>query len=169
MIVFYLLNVDLARGFVAAFVPWPRCSRSWVATAPADGRPHARRYRRRAMHWVLVVGTMKAATDLIRHFQRVPYAGFQVVAACVPGEAGRPAGGRDRGPRVRWVRVGARRPGRQRGRRAGVAGDSALPPGALKTLAWGLEGTGVDLTVAPAVTEVVMPTATARGLSPLRR
>ena len=42
-----------------------------------------------------------------------------------------------------------------------VAGDSALPPGALKTLAWGLEGTGVDLTVAPAVTEVVMPTATA--------
>ena len=38
VIVFYLLNVDLARGFVAAFVPLPRCSRCWVATAPADCR-----------------------------------------------------------------------------------------------------------------------------------
>ena len=84
VIAFYVLRVDSARGFVAAFVPLATVltllgrygARRWL---------HARRYRGRAMHRVLVVGTIEAATDLIRHFQRVPYAGFQVVAVCVPG------------------------------------------------------------------------------------
>jgi exopolysaccharide biosynthesis polyprenyl glycosylphosphotransferase len=38
-----------------------------------------------------------------------------------------------------------------------IAGDSALAPGSLRAMAWELEGTGIDLIVAPAVTDVAGP------------
>ncbi len=164
VLLFYLLNVDLARGFVAAFVPLATVltllgrygARRWL---------HARRYRGRAMHRVLVVGTIEAATDLTRHFQRVPYAGFQVVAACVPGgvaglqvgDSELPVGGE---PEEALDALAA-----SEADVLAVAGDSALPPGALKTLAWGLEGTGVDLIVAPSVTDVAGPRISIRPVA----
>ena len=155
-IVFYAASVDLARGFAALLLP--------LATAfTLLGRYGARRWlhhRRRlghSMHRVLVVGTVEGATDLIRHLLRVPYAGFGVVGCCVPGglvalrvgEVEVPIHGRPEDALDALVTSGADV--------LAVAGDSALAPGALRALAWGLEGTGVDLIVAPAVTDVAGP------------
>jgi hypothetical protein len=109
------------------------------------------------MHQVLVVGTVAGATDLVRHLFRVPYAGFGVAGCCIPGslatlrvgDAEVPVHGRPEDALDALFASGADV--------LAVAGDSALAPGALRTLAWRLEGTGIDLIVAPAVTDVAGP------------
>jgi exopolysaccharide biosynthesis polyprenyl glycosylphosphotransferase len=164
VIVFYALNVDLARGFVAVFIPLATvltllgryAARRWL---------HARRARGRAMHRVLVVGTIEAATELTRHLQRVPYAGFRVVGGCVPGgltglqvgEAELPVYGApdDAIDALATSEADV----------LAIAGDSALAPGKLRMLAWELEGTGVDLIVAPAVTDVAGPRISIRPVA----
>lgn len=156
-IVFYATRLDVARGFVAGFLP--------LATVlTLLGRYGARRWLHRQrgagkyLHRVVVVGTVEAATDLANHLQRTPYAGFSVVGVCIP-------------PDVEWLQVGenqipvlgipdehiAARLADTRADVLAIAGDSALPPGSLQILAWELEGTGIDLIVAPAVTDVAGP------------
>ena len=155
-IVFYAANVDLARGFAAILLP--------LATVfTLLGRYGARRWlhylrsRGHCMHRVLVVGTVEGATELVRHLLRVPYAGFGVAGCCIPGglaalrvgDTDVPVHGRPEDALDALFVSGADV--------LAVAGDSALAPGALRTLAWRLEGTGIDLIVAPAVTDVAGP------------
>jgi exopolysaccharide biosynthesis polyprenyl glycosylphosphotransferase len=156
-IVFYVTRLDVARGFVAGFIPAATvltivgryCARKWL---------HRRRGQGRFLHRVVVVGTIEAATDLACHLQRSPYAGYAVVGACIPAPA-------------EFLRVGDQQvpvlglPGENaldalvtaRADVLAIAGDSALAPGSLRALAWQLEGTGIDLIVAPAVTDVAGP------------
>ncbi|HEV2070478.1 MAG TPA: sugar transferase, partial [Acidimicrobiales bacterium] len=164
VIAFYVLNVDLARGFVAAFIPLATVL-TLVGRYGARRWLHARRGRGRAMHRVLVVGTIEAATDLTRHFQRVPYAGFRVVGGCVPGGVAGVQVGDDEIPVYGEPEDALDALAASQADVLAVAGDSALPPGALKTLAWGLEGTGVDLIVAPAVTDVAGPRISIRPVA----
>lgn len=156
-VVFYATGLEVARGFVGGFVV--------VATVlNCVGRYLARRWlhRRRAqgryLHRVVVVGTIEAASDLASHLLRSAYAGYTVVGACVSAPVG-----------SLWV--GDRRipvlglPGEHtidalatvQANVLAIAGDSALAPGGLRALAWQLEGTGIDLIVAPAVTDVAGP------------
>jgi exopolysaccharide biosynthesis polyprenyl glycosylphosphotransferase len=155
-IAFYATNIDLARGFAALLLPLATAltllgrygARRWL---------HHRRNRGEFMHRVLVVGTVEGATDLVRHLLRVPYAGYAVVGCCIPGglvalrvgDTDVPVHGQPEEALDALAASGANV--------LAVAGDSALGPGALRALAWGLEGTGVDLIVAPAVTDVAGP------------
>ncbi len=164
VIVFYALDVDLARGFVAVFIPLATAL-TLLGRYGARKCLHAGRARGHAVRRVLVMGTIEAATDLIRHLQRVPYAGFQVVGGCVPGgvaglqvgEVELPVYGEPEEALDALASSGAEV--------LAVAGDSALAPGALRSLAWGLEGTGVDLIVAPAVTDVAGPRISIRPVA----
>ena len=156
-IVFYVTRLDVARGFIAGFIPTATAltivgrywARKWL---------HRHRSQGRYLHRVVVVGTIEAATDLACHLQRSPYAGYTVVGACIPAP-------------VEFLRVGEEDvpvlgvPGVNTldalaiagADVLAIAGDSALPPGSLRALAWELEGTGIDLIVAPAVTDVAGP------------
>jgi exopolysaccharide biosynthesis polyprenyl glycosylphosphotransferase len=156
-VVFYAARLEVARGFVGGFVVT-------ATVLTMLGRYGARRWlhRRRGhghfMHRVVVVGSIEAVTHLASHLQRTSYAGFTVVGACVPAA-------------VEFLLVGERRipvfgePGENvldalatvQANVLAIAGDSALPPGSLRALAWQLEGTGIDLIVAPAVTDVAGP------------
>ena len=84
-IVCFLAHVELARGFLAVAFP--------VGTAALlVGRWVARKLLHRARarsggwsHRVLVVGAPDEVRDLVVQLRRSPYAGLEVVGACVPG------------------------------------------------------------------------------------
>ena len=84
-IVCFLAQVELARGFLAVAFP--------AGTAALlIGRWAARKLLHRARarsggwsHRVLVVGAPDEVRDLVVQLRRSPYAGLEVVGACVPG------------------------------------------------------------------------------------
>jgi exopolysaccharide biosynthesis polyprenyl glycosylphosphotransferase len=115
---------------------------------------------------VLVVGARREVSDLVEHLRSAPYAGLEVVAACLP--PGVTAGDDDLpvpvvggvGDLVRTVA--------ELGVDGVVIADSHTIDGeALRRLAWQLEDTGVQLVVAPAVTQVAGPRIVIRPIAGL--
>jgi len=119
---------------------------------------------------VLVIGARREVFELVEHLRNAPYAGLHVVAACVPDdpdgtgpELPVPALGDVRDPlgAVEAAVVAA-------GIDAVVLADSHTVAGeVLRTLAWQLAGTGVQLVVAPAVTQVAGPRIVIRPIAGL--
>ncbi|MDX6285406.1 MAG: hypothetical protein QOG53_891 [Frankiales bacterium] len=116
---------------------------------------HSQRRRGLCAHRVLVVGDLPTVRGLIVSLRRVPHAGFVVVGACVPGgltevpEEGVPVLGEPALAAMAAADVGADT--------VAVAGSGALGEGGLRRLAWSLEGSPVDLLVAPGLTEIAGP------------
>ncbi|MBW3574842.1 MAG: sugar transferase, partial [Actinobacteria bacterium] len=165
-ILFYGARVDVARGFVGTAIPLATAftllgrfrARKWL---------HSRREHGHALRRVLAVGTIEAASDLTRHLRRAVHAGFTVVGACIPGpvevlrvdEVDVPVLG---SPDDVMAALKA-----SQADVLAVAGEGALPPGRLRTLAWELEGSGIDLIVAPSVTDVAGPRIAIRPVAGL--
>jgi exopolysaccharide biosynthesis polyprenyl glycosylphosphotransferase len=162
----YAARIELARGFVATVLPATLLLtvfgrhrvRKWV---------HVQRGRGDFMNQVVVVGSLEHATDLIRHLRGAPYAGYSVMGACVPGSAhtllvdetaypvlGEPA---DAERVVQEVQADC----------VAISDTASLHSGALRRMAWSLEGTGVDLIVVPALTDVSGPRIVTRPVAGL--
>ncbi len=149
----YALDVEVARGMVAVALPV-----SGLATLA--GRYAARqvlhriRGRGRACHRVLLVGEGTALDTLERRLTSSAHAGLAVVCRCGPAADGSlahvPAA-------IEQHRVDT----------VAVAHSPGLGPEVLRQLAWALEGTGVDLLVAPAFTDVAGPRIHVRPVSGL--
>ena len=126
---------------------------------------HRRRAAGRFTHRVVVAGTTATVTDLVRHFRRAPFAGFSVVAVCVPGVHddlvvdGEPIPAPAGPDAVLDALADADAD------TLAVADPTTFPGPALRELAWQLEGSGVDLIVAPAVTEVAGPRIAVRPVA----
>jgi exopolysaccharide biosynthesis polyprenyl glycosylphosphotransferase len=165
-IVLFVARIDLSRGFLGGLVPV-------VALLSVTGRCAVRRqlHRKRGrglnMHCVLVVGTLEAVSEVVRHFQRAPHAGFCVVGACIPSDAKALQVGKGEIPVLGTPETVLDALETSPANVVAVAGDSALPAGGLRSLAWQLEGTGVDLIVAPAVTDVAGPRIAIRPIAGL--
>ena len=118
---------------------------------------HRLRRRARCLHRVVVVGTVDEVNHLVQTVRREPYAGFRVVAVSLaeyedPGQleaSELPVLGSPTGVAARLAEVGADT--------VAVAGTAAMSSRQLRELSWQLEGTGVDLVVAPAITDVTGP------------
>ncbi len=112
------------------------------------------RVQRRKGHYlirVLLVGSAASVEHLYDEFERRDYLGFEIVGACLPdrgGAEGLPVGGLGTFDEVARV---AQREGVHA---VALAGSEDLPPEAVRRIGWQLESTGVDLMVAPAITEV---------------
>jgi exopolysaccharide biosynthesis polyprenyl glycosylphosphotransferase len=126
---------------------------------------HRRRAAGRYTHRVVIAGSVPTVTDLVRHFRRAPFAGFTVVAVCAPGVRDElvvdghaiPA---PTGPdAVLDALLNANAD------TLAVADPTTFPGPTLRALAWELEGSGVDLIVAPAVTEVAGPRISVRPVA----
>lgn len=160
----FAIDADLSRAFVFLTIAIAAALAS-VFRQLVRKQLHRRRAEGRFTHRVLVAGTTATVTDLIRHFRRAPFAGFTVVAACVPGGGSElrvdddavpvPAGPHDV---IRALEV-------SEADTLAVADPATFPGPALRALAWRLEGTGVDLIVAPAVTEVAGPRIVVRPVA----
>lgn len=163
----YVTQVEVARGFVAIALPLG-------ALLLLLGRTVARvvLYRRRrggrCSHRVLVLGTYQNVQDLVLQLRREPLAGLKVVGACVPGGYAQVVVGD--GPAVpvfgTLIAVQAALVQAQADTVA-VTASPGLQGEALRRLSYELEGTGVDLLVAPALTNVTGTRITIRPVAGL--
>jgi exopolysaccharide biosynthesis polyprenyl glycosylphosphotransferase len=162
----FTFRLPLARGFVGIALPSG-------TVLLLGGRYAARRvlhgYREkgRAVHRVLVVGDREAAEAVARMALAAPYAGLLIVGACVPdhehdlvvGDVIIPALAApiDAATVVRTVRADT----------VAIAGGWAIGADGVRRLAWQLEGSGIDLVVAPSLTNVAGPRITIRPVAGL--
>jgi exopolysaccharide biosynthesis polyprenyl glycosylphosphotransferase len=162
----YAAHADLSRGLVAITAPL-------VIGLTLAGRLGARRalQRRllagRALHRVVVAGSTEQVRELTRHMRRARRAGFSVVGACVPDRAGAvdlPGGAVPVLGPVESAAAAARGVGADT---IAVAGGGGLPDGGLRRLSWELEGTGIRLVVAPAITDIAGPRIAVRPVDGL--
>lgn len=157
----YIFHLEIARGYLAVALPvgilglvlnrW--LARQYVARRRADGRYQTT---------VLAVGSGEAVSSLAKDLTRRPTDGFRVVAACIPGGGPMAAthltireesiplvGGGDCDPATLATmieRFGADT--------VAVVGTEHLGIQQIRRLIWKLEPLGIDLLVAPGVTDI---------------
>jgi exopolysaccharide biosynthesis polyprenyl glycosylphosphotransferase len=157
-IVGYIADVGVSRGFLG--ISFATGTLGLVAARfAARKRLHAARAR--GVGWtrrVLVVGDTAHVLELVHTLRREPYAGYQVVGACIPGAllapvpqrlGDVPVVGSFRGIPEAAATIGADT--------VAVTASGELTATRLRRLGWQLEGTGIDLVVAPALTDVAGP------------
>lgn len=151
----YLLRMEIGRGYLAIAFP---LGLALLLVGRFAWRQWLHRARRHGKGWtrVLVVGHSGKAERLLHDLARRPRAGYQAVAVCVPpGEeqsgdlAGVPVLGSldDVGRVARELRVDA----------VAVVGSDKVTGDTVRRLGWDLEGTGIDLALAIALTDVAGP------------
>lgn len=154
----YLVEVAIARGFLGltfilgtALLPAGR----WLARRPLHWR------RRRGGGWfrrVLVVGDAQNIVHLTNQLSRERHAGYHVVGACVPDALVAPHPQQLGGVPVVGSFSGVVEAARLVGADTVAVTSSAELSGLrLRRLGWQMEGTGIDLVVAPALTDVAGP------------
>ncbi|MFC4019403.1 sugar transferase [Micromonospora sp. GCM10011542] len=154
----YIADVEVSRGFLGISFAVGTLGLE-VARFAARKRLH--RARSRGAGWsrkVLVVGDTAHVLELLHTLRREPYAGYQVVGACIPDALLAPVAqrlgdvpvvGSFRGIPEAATAIGADT--------VAVTASGELTAARLRRLGWQLEGTGVDLVVAPALTDVAGP------------
>ncbi|QGN47162.1 sugar transferase [Micromonospora sp. WMMD558] len=154
----YIFDVGVSRGFLGISVAVGTLG---LEVARFTARKSLHRARSRGSGWsrkVLVVGDTAHVLELVHTLRREPYAGYQVVGACIPdallapvpqrlGDV--PVVGSFRGIPEAATAIGADT--------VAVTASGELTATRLRRLGWQLEGTGVDLVVAPALTDVAGP------------
>jgi exopolysaccharide biosynthesis polyprenyl glycosylphosphotransferase len=161
----YAAALDLSRALVVVAVPALTLA-TLVGRFAARCTLRALRARGRCTKRVVVVGRGTAVIELAARLRRENYAGLDVVAACVTPDdrrrvaesAGVPVGGLDDVVALAG-RLGADT----------IAVTSASETAAeyLRRLSWQLEGTGIELLVAPGLIEVAGPRLHIRPLEGL--
>ena len=163
----FVTDTDLPPGFVGIVLGVGLTVQVLQRRAVRKGL-HRLRESGQCSRQVLVIGAHREVLELVEHLRSAPYAGLHVVAACVPGPERDAARDGDLGvPIVGDVNdpLGAVAAA---GVDAVVIADSHTVAGeALRSLAWQLEGTGVQLVVAPAVTQVAGPRIVIRPIAGL--
>ena len=149
-------HADLSRAFVLGSVP---TATLLTVTGRYGVRKALQRRLRgnRALHRVLAVGEARDVWQLVAHMARASYAGFRVVGAVTPLDVTPPP----LPPSVSWVGADAddvlTAARRVNADTIAVLGTHVLPQGQLRRLSWDLEGTDIDLVMAPAITDVAGP------------
>ena len=160
----YVAKVQFARGYVAFAFP--------IGTGGLlVGRAVCRRwlYRRRRstggwVHRTIAIGDREHVEELIATLTREPHSPFRVVAACTPGvEAERIAGVPSVGSLGNVLRA-ARATGVDT---VAITAGRGVSSGTLRQLSWDLEGTGIGMVVAPALTNVAGPRISIRPVAGL--
>ncbi|MCZ2804093.1 sugar transferase [Modestobacter sp. VKM Ac-2983] len=151
----YAAQLDLSRALVVLAVP-ALTGATLVQRYAARRLLHRRRMAGRCVKRVVVVGRGGAVLDLVDRLHRTRHAGLDVVGVCVtPGDrsrvarvAGLPVAGLDDVVELA-DRVGADT--------IAVTSASETASQYLRALSWQLEGTGLELLVAPGLVEVAGP------------
>ena len=152
----YAADVRVARGLVVLAIPVAALLSATGRYAARKG-VHSLRRHGRCTKTVVAVGRERAVLDLVQQLRRDQFCGMRVVAACVPhpaqagllGEAGIEVRG-DLGQAARVVRESGADV-------VAVTSSSETAAVFLRQLSWDLEGSGVELLVAPGLMEVAGP------------
>ncbi|GAA3723723.1 sugar transferase [Spinactinospora alkalitolerans] len=163
----YATKTDVARGYVLVALPAVTLMSLTIRYAWRK-RLHRRRRAGVCMRRVVVVGHSGGARDLIRQFRREPYHGMDVVGVCVPdGQCAPDLSDIDGCPvygAFSAVPAAVEAGGADT---VAVLTCPEMDGAELRRLAWRLEKSGTDLTVAPALMEVAGPRTTIRPVAGL--
>jgi len=160
----YFGKLDLARGYMTVALP-SAAALDLAARHALRKRLHRRRSRGLCTRRVVAVGHAGAVADLVTTLRRDKYHGLSVVAACLAGPAepdevaGVPVAGHLNGITAAVGFYGADT--------VAVLACPEMDGRRLRELAWGLEKTGTDLCVAPALLDVAGPRTTIRPVAGL--
>ncbi|MEV6968411.1 sugar transferase [Hamadaea sp. NPDC051192] len=159
----YIVNIGVSRSFLAiAFL----MGTVGLITARWVARKRLHRARSRGAGWshrVLVVGDAAHVLELVRQLRREPYTGYRVVGACIPDgllvprTAGAPQQRLGDVPVVGSFRNIVEAATGARADTIAVTGSNELTASRLRRLGWQLEGSGMELVVAPALVDVAGP------------
>jgi exopolysaccharide biosynthesis polyprenyl glycosylphosphotransferase len=154
----FAFKASIARGFIAIALPLGLVL-LLLARYGARRVLHALRKHGICVHHVVAVGSIAEVLALAEQVDREPFAGLYVVAVSLPDyDQKSEIRYRDRAlPNVGPARDMARKLPGMGIDTVAVAGASALSSRELRQLSWDLEGTGTDLVVAPAITDVTGP------------
>jgi len=154
-IVSYAFSINIARGFITAtfvlglilMMMGRSFARHWLVRQRHNGQ---------LSHRALIVGSAESVNEMVTALLTHPQAGLRAVAACTPAATGDDA---------TWLSVD----------RVGGIGDVAAAAGraevdtvvvtpgphidarTLRSIAWSLEGRGIDLCVTPSLSGVAIP------------
>ncbi len=163
----YLLDLDLSRGFIGLTIPFAILLTLLCRVIVRKGL-HERLSQGAAIHRVVVVGPQSSADRLIKHLDRSSLAGYAVVGLTTPGYLGNAD---DPATLERHMQAflgnivdTARRLGADT---IAVTGEAATSQTRLQRLSWHLEGTGIQLMVAPNVADVAGPRILVRPIAGL--
>ena len=160
----YTFKLTVPRGFVALALPVGLAllmlgrfsTRQWIQWQRRHGR---------LQHRVIVVGNRYDAEQLVAQVAREPYAGFAVVGVCLPEADTSAAEGEL--PVVGGIGQTLQAVRQLAADTVAIAQSPEVTPADIKAIAWSLEGSGVDLVVAPAVTDVAGPRISIRPVGGL--
>ena len=150
----YAFKYELARGYVVIAFPLATilvlCGRYAARQALIAARREGR-YN----HRVIVVGRERSAAELIRQFRRSSQSGLEVVGVCIDGSPARevegvPVLGTASGGILSAIEASG-------ADTVAVGAWSPLSQKDLRRLSWELEGTGIDIVVAPSLADVAGP------------
>ncbi|WP_067965724.1 sugar transferase [Nocardiopsis trehalosi] len=165
----YATKTDVARGYVLIALP-TLVGLSLVLRYGWRKRLHRRRRTGECMRGVLVVGHREGARDLIRLFRGEPYHGMRVIGVCLPPGAPTAGEGADRVdgcPVLGDFTAAAEVAAAAGADTVAVLSCPEMDGAELRRLAWRLEKSGTDLTVAPALMDVAGPRTTIRAVAGL--
>ena len=165
-VVAYALKYGLARGFVVIALPIATLS-SLLLRYVARQVLHRLRAAGVGNQRVLVIGSGEPAAQLISTLRRTSYAGLKVVGVCMPGGSREDSPGDIGVPVVGSLASFPEAMRRVDADTVVVAHSPGINTAALQSIAWELEGTGVDLIVAPALTNVAGPRIAVRPVAGL--
>ena len=154
----YLSEVQISRGFLgiaflAGTIALP-VGRYVARMALHRARSRERGWSRR----VLVVGDASHVLELAHQLRRDWYAGYRVVGACIPDALIAPVPQHlDGVPVVGSFRNIMESAEAVSADTVAVTGSGELTARRLRRLGWQMEGTGIDLVLAPALTDVAGP------------
>ncbi len=150
-VAYFVLHLErLGRGFLAPIVPLA-VGFTLATRVVARLVLRERRQRGHAFRRAVVVGSRSRVDDLVRHLADHRFGGLEPVAACVPGER-TPVTYDGRDVPVLGGTEAVLAAVEQSGADSVVVAGN-LEPGEMRSLAWSLEGSGVDVLVVPTLAE----------------
>lgn len=162
----YVLQIDVARGFVAVAFPlgivglllsrwmW----RQWLHAVRRGGGWSAK---------VVAVGGADHVRAVVSELDRATFAGFHVVGVCVPPGSSEVRSSFGPLPVVGGLHDVAAAVASVGADAVVVTAAPSFGPTSLRRLAWALEGSGVDLIVAPSLTDIAGPRIHSRPVAGL--
>ncbi|MGI5215031.1 sugar transferase [Plantactinospora sp. CA-290183] len=154
----YLTDANVSRGFLGISFAVGTVG---LVVARFAARKRLHRARSRGAGWsrrVLVVGDTAHVLELVHTLRREPYAGYQVVGACIPDALLAPVPQRlGDVPVLGSFRAIPDAADAVNADTVAVTASGELTATRLRRLGWQLEGTGIDLVLAPALTDVAGP------------
>ncbi len=156
----FVFGISARRSFVASAVP---LTVAFTIALRYTARQvlHRGRQQGKYMQRVALYGTASSADAIARHIAANSWAGLDVVGACLVGPRSSACELADLGDREDLLRA------IREHRIDTVAVTSEIPHGELRSLAWSLRGSGVELLVAPSITDIAGPRITIRPLGGL--